>query len=144
MTSLPVVRLFRTGYRKHEMPNTSSKLSSAAIRTICAVEILGSQQEKVQLGRVTQIVRTAELISCGPGFNESTVKVRAGHKLYFVFRADLEPTSWCKEAEKESGYVSANSKPGAEATDNTGQIIRSELAKRSREAVPVSSELSLL
>jgi hypothetical protein len=44
----------------------------------------------MQTGPVSQIIPTADLTTCGEGFNESTVKIRIGQNFYFVFRSDLE------------------------------------------------------
>lgn len=60
-------------------------------KNIAAIQVLPSgTPDEPRLGTITQLPAGAELASCGPGFNERTLKVRWAGGLYFVFLQDLE------------------------------------------------------
>jgi hypothetical protein len=54
-----------------------------------ALQIVIGKDGTVRAGRLTQIALTADLVFCGDGFNDKTVKVRLGNQYYFVFREHL-------------------------------------------------------
>jgi hypothetical protein len=57
--------------------------------TVMALQIVIGEDGTVRAGRLTQIALTADLVFCGDGFNDKTVKVRLGNQYYFVFREHL-------------------------------------------------------
>jgi hypothetical protein len=59
-------------------------------KPISAVELVRNDDGTVGLGRLAQLSPGTEVIDCGDGFNETTVKVRAAGQCYFVFQQDLD------------------------------------------------------
>jgi hypothetical protein len=60
-------------------------------KNIAAIQVLPSESStELRLGMITQLPSGAELIVCGDGFNDRTVKVRWAEGFYFVFLQDLE------------------------------------------------------
>jgi hypothetical protein len=61
-------------------------------RNVAAIEILSSDSEPLsRLGLMTQLPEGSRIEVGGPGFNDSTIKVRCAGATYYVFLEDLEP-----------------------------------------------------
>jgi hypothetical protein len=60
-------------------------------RPISAIQLVRKEDGSVRLGVLAQLRPGTQVVLCGTGFNERTVKVRAeGDCYYFIFRQDLE------------------------------------------------------
>ena len=60
-------------------------------KIVSAIQILPSDETgSMRLGLLTQLPEGAEIEIGGPGFNDSTIRVRCGTASYFVFLDDLE------------------------------------------------------
>jgi hypothetical protein len=59
-------------------------------KVIAAINIRETEDGHMRMGLISQLPQGAELQICGEGFNERTIKVRWGERLYFVFVQDIE------------------------------------------------------
>jgi hypothetical protein len=62
----------------------------ALSRTISALQLVRKEDGSVKLGLLAQLSPGTQVVLCGSGFNDRTVKVRAHKEYYFIFRQDLE------------------------------------------------------
>lgn len=59
-------------------------------RPVSAIELVKKKDGSVKLGLLAQLGAGTNVVLCGKGFNERTVKVRAqGNHYFFVFREDV-------------------------------------------------------
>jgi hypothetical protein len=61
---------------------------------VSAIQLVKNETGVVKLGFVTQLCQGTEVVLCGKGFNERTVKVLAHGCCYFVFRQDIDAPSY--------------------------------------------------
>ena len=60
-------------------------------KIVSAIPILPSDESgSLRLGLLTQLPESAEIEIGGPGFNDSTIRVKCGAASYYVFLDDLE------------------------------------------------------
>ena len=60
-------------------------------KIVSAIPILPAEDSgSARLGLLTQLPEGAEIEIGGPGFNDSTIRVRCGAASYYVFLDDLE------------------------------------------------------
>jgi hypothetical protein len=61
-------------------------------KNVPAIQIVSTDSEqRSRLGLITQLPEGMKVDVGGPGFNDSTVKIRCGGASYYVFLDDLEP-----------------------------------------------------
>jgi hypothetical protein len=60
-------------------------------KPIAAIQSSRASDGHAELGTISHLPEGAELTFCGDGFNDSTLKVRWGGQLYFVFMQDFAP-----------------------------------------------------
>jgi hypothetical protein len=56
---------------------------------IAAVQLVRKENGAAALGPLSQLEPGTAVECCGDGYNERTIKVRAGNQFYFVFLEDL-------------------------------------------------------
>lgn len=73
------------------IPDAPSKGQTVWLsKSICAPQLEPKEHGNgAKLGLLAQLVPGMELVVCGEGFNERTVKVRANGVYYFVFSQDI-------------------------------------------------------
>lgn len=60
-------------------------------RSVSAIQLVRRDDGTGKLGLLTQLSPGTQIILCGDGFNNRTIKVSAHGQCYFVFAHDLEP-----------------------------------------------------
>lgn len=55
-----------------------------------AMQVLTAEDGSKRMGLLTQVELSANIKTCGPGFNDRTVLVRLDDSLYYMFREDLK------------------------------------------------------
>jgi hypothetical protein len=72
-------------------------------KNVSAIQILSTDSEQhSRLGLITQLPEGMKVDVGGPGFNDSTVKIRCGGASYYIFLDDLEPQR--KRVASASGF----------------------------------------
>jgi hypothetical protein len=66
------------------------------VRPVSAIQLVKKEDGSVKLGLLAQLGPGTNVVLCGKGFNERTVKVRAqDDRYFFVFREDVPcPEAW--------------------------------------------------